>query len=99
MPDDEIHAQDTLQEKLSLADRFGVTVIFLAPDQEQYLGIVSGLARRRDLPIDEITLRRRALQWASWNNGRSGRTARQFVDDLTAELGTKLPIQPEFSIQ
>jgi predicted AAA+ superfamily ATPase len=86
MPDDEIHAQDTLQEKLSLADRFGVTVIFLAPDQEQYLAIVAGLAKRRGLPIDDATLRRRALQWATWNNGRSGRTARQFVDDLTAEL-------------
>jgi predicted AAA+ superfamily ATPase len=90
MPDDEIHAQDTLQEKLSLADRFGVTIIFLAPDQQQYLDIVVGLARRRGLPIEEATLRRRALQWATWNNGRSGRTARQFVDDLTAELGQRL---------
>ncbi|HEY8885541.1 MAG TPA: ATP-binding protein, partial [Chloroflexota bacterium] len=85
-PGDEIHVQDTLQEKLSLADRFGVTVIFLSPDQDQYLEIVKGLARRRELPIDDVALRRRALQWASWNNGRSGRTARQFVDDLTAEL-------------
>jgi len=85
-PGDEIHVQDTLQEKLSLADRFGVTVIFLSPDQDQYLEIVEGLARRRALPIDDVALRRRALQWASWNNGRSGRTARQFVDDLTAEL-------------
>jgi predicted AAA+ superfamily ATPase len=91
MPDDEIHAQDTLQEKLSLADRFGVTVIFLAPDQRQYLDIVSGLARRRNLPIDDATLHRRALQWATWNNGRSGRTARQFVDDLTAELRARDP--------
>ncbi len=86
-PDDDIHLQDTQQEKLSLADRFGVTVIFLTPDQEEYLAIVAGLAKRRHLPIDDATLRRRALQWAAWNNGRSGRTARQFVDDLTAELG------------
>jgi predicted AAA+ superfamily ATPase len=91
MPDDEIHAQDTLQEKLSLADRFGITVIFLAPDQEHYLDIVSGLAKRRNLPIDDATLRRQALQWATWNNGRSGRTARQFVDDLTAELRSRDP--------
>ncbi len=88
-PDGEVHPQDTLQEKLSLADRFGVTVIFLSPDQEQYLAIVEGLARRRQLPIDGAILRRRALQWAAWNNGRSGRTARQFVDDLTAELGMR----------
>jgi predicted AAA+ superfamily ATPase len=85
-PDDEVHAQDTLQEKLSLADRFGVTVVFLAPDQQQYLDIVQGLVRRRGLAVDDGTLRRQALQWAAWNNGRSGRTARQFVDDLTAEL-------------
>ncbi len=85
-PGDEVHAQDTLQEKLSLADRFGLTVIFTSPDQEQYLEIVEGLARRRGLAIDPARLRREALQWASWNNGRSGRTARQFVDDLTAAL-------------
>ena len=85
-PDDEIHAQDTLQEKLSLADRFGVTLVYLAPDQEQYLEIVAGLARRRGLGVDDAQLRQQALRWAVWNNGRSGRTARQFVDDLTAEL-------------
>ncbi|HVC34810.1 MAG TPA: ATP-binding protein [Chloroflexota bacterium] len=87
-PDDEVHAQDTLQEKLSLADRFGVTVIFTMPDQEQYLEIVIGLAKRRGLAIDAARLRREALQWSAWNNGRSGRTARQFVDDLTATLAT-----------
>lgn len=87
VPNDEIHAQDTLQEKLSLADRFGITVVFLAPDQPEYLDIVAGLVQRRGLTIDDALLRRRALQWASWNNGRSGRTARQFVDELTAELG------------
>ncbi|HLH72452.1 MAG TPA: DUF815 domain-containing protein [Chloroflexota bacterium] len=91
LPDDDLHAQDTLQEKLSLADRFGQTVIFLAPDQEQYLEIVTGLAERRRLPIELAQLRRRALQWATWNNGRSGRTARQFVDELTAELGLSEP--------
>lgn len=86
-PGDEIHAQDTLQEKLSLADRFGVTVIFSSPDQAQYLEIVEGLARQRGLTVEAERLRRAALQWAAWNNGRSGRSARQFIDDLTAELG------------
>ena len=87
LPSDDVHVQDTLQEKLSLADRFGQTVIFLSPDQEQYLAIVTGLAERRQLPIEPTQLRRQALQWAAWNNGRSGRTARQFIDELTAELG------------
>jgi predicted AAA+ superfamily ATPase len=90
LPSDEVRPQDTMQEKLSLADRFGVTVIFPSPDQQQYLDIVRGLARRRGLAVDPARLDRLALQWAAWNNGRSGRTARQFVDDLAAELGSGL---------
>ncbi|HLG50546.1 MAG TPA: ATP-binding protein [Chloroflexota bacterium] len=85
-PGGDVHAGDTFQEKLSLADRFGITVIFTTPDQEQYLQIVEGLVRRRGLEVDRDRLRQQALQWAAWNNGRSGRTARQFVDDLTAAL-------------
>lgn len=84
--DDELHGFDTVQEKLSLADRFGITLTFVTPDQEHYLDIVRGLAQRRGLAIADDDLRRRALQWASWHNGRSGRSARQFVDDLTGEL-------------
>ncbi len=83
---DEVHESDTTQEKLSLADRFGITVTFTTPDQEKYLEIVSGLARLKGLDIDPAVLRRRALQWERWQNVRSGRTARQFIDYLTAEL-------------
>ncbi len=83
---DEVHEEDTTQEKLSLADRFGITVTFATPDQELYLEIVSGLARLKGLDIDPAVLRRRALQWELWQNVRSGRTARQFIDDLEAEL-------------
>jgi hypothetical protein len=83
---EEVHESDTTQEKLSLADRFGITVTFTTPDQEKYLEIVSGLARLKGLDIDPAVLRRRALQWERWQNVRSGRTARQFIDYLTAEL-------------
>lgn len=83
--DDEKHTEDTQQEKLSLADRFGIAVTFVSPDQEQYLQIVRGLARRRGLTISEGELTARALQWAVRNNGRSGRGARQFIDQLTGE--------------
>lgn len=78
----DVRARDTLEEKLSLADRFGITVIFAAPDEQAYLEIVHGLAAQRgiDLPLDILT--RKALQWAQWQNGRSARTARQFVDSL-----------------
>ena len=86
-PLDEIHASDTQQEKLSFSDRFGISVTFGAPDQERYLRIVSGLAGARGIAIDPAELRRRALEWATWQNGRSGRTARQFVDFLAGELG------------
>ena len=85
-PGAEVHGLDGLQEKLSLADRFGVTVTFLAPDQERFLGIVESLARRAGVSLAADDLRRRALRWAIWQNGRSGRVARQFVDDLLGEV-------------
>jgi predicted AAA+ superfamily ATPase len=85
-PNAEVRIMDTVQEKLSLSDRFGLTVVFQAPDQERYLEIVEGLARQLGLEIALDELRRRALQWAAWHNGRSGRTARQFIDFLAAEL-------------
>jgi predicted AAA+ superfamily ATPase len=83
----EIHGQDTMQEKLSLSDRFGIRVVFPSPDQRRYLVVVESLAGQRGLTLDPDVLRRRALQWAEWHNGRSGRTARQFVDHLEGELG------------
>ena len=87
--DDEIHTQDTAQEKLSLSDRFGITITFLAPDQERFLAIVAGLAQQQGIDVDPDELRARALTWAARHNGRSGRTARQFIDDLAGERGTR----------
>ncbi len=81
---DEIHGLDTMEEKLSLADRFGITVTFATPDQEEFLRIVEGLAGQRRLVIDRTELHQLALRWEMRHNGRSGRTARQFVDYLTA---------------
>jgi predicted AAA+ superfamily ATPase len=86
-PLDEVHASDTRQEKLSFSDRFGIAVTFSAPDQDRYLQIVSGLAAARRIELRGDELRRRALEWATWQNGRSARTARQFVDFLAGELG------------
>jgi uncharacterized protein len=86
--DEEIRTQDTHQEKLSLADRFGITLIFSAPGKERYLAIVASLAAQRGLQVDEETLRARAVQWSMYQGGFSGRTARQFVDHLAGELGT-----------
>ena len=85
---EEVRHQDTLQEKVSLADRFGIQLVFVAPGQNEYLAIVRSMAAQRKLTLSEEELRRQALQWVQLHNGRSGRTARQFVDYLTAELGT-----------
>jgi predicted AAA+ superfamily ATPase len=83
---DDVHAHDTMQEKQSLSARFGLRVTFPAPDQKRYLEIVEGLARERGLEVPVEELRERALLWDRWHAGRSGRTARQFVDELEAGL-------------
>jgi len=85
--EDEIRAVDTMQEKLSLSDRFGMTVVFSSPDKSKYLEIVEGIAARRGLTADREQLHREALKWELWYNGRSPRTARQFVDWLEGHLG------------
>lgn len=85
--EDEVRAADNLQEKLSLSDRFGITVIFSSPSKAAYLEIVEGIAAARGLVIDKATLHREAMKWELWYNGRSPRTARQFVDWLEGEMG------------
>ncbi len=83
---DDVHARDTMQEKQSLAARFGLRLTFPAPDQRRYVEIVEGLAGERGLKLPADELRERALLWERWHAGRSGRTARQFVDELEADL-------------
>ncbi|MEB3209871.1 MAG: ATP-binding protein [Leptolyngbyaceae bacterium] len=83
---DEIHAWDTLQEKLSFSDRFGLTLTFEPADQPTYLTIIHHLAQQENIQLDQDELDYRALQWATRHNGRSGRTARQFIDALKPEL-------------
>jgi len=95
---DEVRRQDTLQEKVSLADRFGIQLVFVTPSQKEYLAIVGALAKRRQLPIGQEDLERKALQWVQLHNARSGRTARQFIDDLTAELKTQAIQEGAFSV-
>ncbi len=83
---DDVHAHDNMEEKLSLADRFGITVTFLSPDQETYLRLWKALRFRNNIQMDRDELRQRALKWVMMHNGRSGRTARQFIDHLIGEL-------------
>jgi predicted AAA+ superfamily ATPase len=83
---DDVHGRDTMQEKLSLAARFGLRLTFPSPDQKRYLEIVTGLVADRGLKVPPDELREKALLWDRWHAGRSGRTARQFVDELEAEI-------------
>lgn len=83
---DEVHVWDTVQEKLSFSDRFGLTLTFEPANQEKYLTIVNHLAQQVRLNLPQEELEFRAKQWAVRQNGRSGRTAQQFIHFLQGEL-------------
>lgn len=83
----DLHWSDTAEERLALADRFGLWLGFHAMDQDAYLRIVSSYAQRFKLKISPEDLRKRALQWAMDRAARSGRTAWQFIVTLAGELG------------
>ncbi len=85
-PGDDVNWRDTLDEKQSLAHRFALRITFMSPDQQQYLSIVTTLAHQRKLELPIDVLQERALQWERQHTGRSGRIARQFIDDMEAEL-------------
>jgi len=82
----ELHVGEALEEKLALADRFGLVLGFFGFDQPTYLEIVERHARRAGLAVDPARLREEALRFALERSSRSGRTARQFVDDLAGRL-------------
>ena len=79
---DDLHNNDTVQEKLSLAARFGVQIYFGAPDKKEFQTIVASLADRHGICMEQETLLQKANQWEISHGGRSGRTAQQFIDDL-----------------
>lgn len=82
----DMHTSDTVQEKLSLVYRFGVTIYFGAPDKKQFQQIVRTLAERYGVHMDEEKLLLEANKWELHHGGLSGRTAQQFIDYL---LGTQ----------
>src|SRR5918997_3085973 len=92
--EDDVHTRDTVEEKVSLAARFGLRLTFPTPDQQRYLTIVTGLVSQRGIKIFEGELIERAMLWDRWHAGRSGRTARQFVDELEAELADGRNLYP-----
>jgi len=86
--DGEIHPEEAVSEKLGLADRFGVRLGFPRFDQDRYLAVVDQLAARHGLRVNRERLHEEALRWAMDNGHRSGRVARQFIDDLAGRLRT-----------
>ena len=84
--DEELHTNDTVQEKLSLVARFGVTIYFGKPAKKEFQEIVKTLAQRNELAIPEEELLLEANKWELSHGGLSGRTAQQFIDYL---MGTR----------
>ena len=79
---DELHLSDTIQETMSLAARFGLTITFQKPGKDEYLEIVRSLAAEYGIDMDEEELFRKAEAHALRKNGRSPRTAKQFIELL-----------------
>lgn len=82
---DELHASDTLQELVSLSDRFGLTVTFTRPAKQEYLRIAAALALQQGLKLPAVELSARADQFALHRGGYSPRTAKQFVESLLSQ--------------
>lgn len=83
--DNGMHRSDTMEEKLSLVNRFGVTINYSKPSQKEYFHIVEELARKAGVTMPSEELRAEANKWELSHGGISGRTAQQFVNYL---LGT-----------
>lgn len=82
---DELHNQDTINEKISLSDRFGITLTYASPNQAEYLNIVEDIAKKSNIALTPSELRAQALRWEMAHSGRSGRLARQFIANLAGK--------------
>lgn len=79
---DDLHSSDTVQEKLSLAARFGVTIYYGMPEKKEFQEIVRVLAERNGVELTEQELLEKANMWELRHGGMSGRTAAQFITHL-----------------
>ena len=85
-----IHPGETVEEKVSLSDRFGLWLGFHKCSQDDYLAMVTGYARCYGLDVAPERLRAEALEWSTTRGARSGRVAWQFIQDLAGRLGKRL---------
>ena len=77
-----LHRSDTMEEKLSLVNRFGVTISYSKPTPKEYYEIAIGLARRAGITMPDEEIKQEANKWELSHGGISGRTAQQFVNYL-----------------
>ena len=89
---EDMHTSDTVQEKLSLVARFGVSIFFVGPSKKEFMEIVKTLAARYELHIPEEELLLQANQWELSHGGLSGRTAQQFIDYLRGQMKESSPV-------
>jgi len=82
---DDMHRNDTIQELISLSERFGLKIAFSKPNKEEYLKIVEGLAQQNGLDIPSEVLAEKAERFAIGRSGRSARAAKQFIDKMLAD--------------
>lgn len=80
--DEELHTNDTVQEKLSLSARFGVTIYFGKPEKKEFDNIIKVLSKRNGIKMNEEELLLEANKWELSHGGMSGRTASQFIDHI-----------------
>jgi len=85
-----INPGEAVEEKVSLSDRFGLWLGFHRCSQDEYLDMVRSYARHFAIAVDDDTLRRDALEWATTRGARSGRVAWQFIQDLAGRNGVRL---------
>ena len=85
----ELHSSDTVQEKLSLVARFGVTIYYGAPEKQEYDDIVINLAKKNGIEMDTDELLLEAGRWELNNGGRRGRCAQQFIIYLLGQKALK----------
>lgn len=83
---DDIHRNDTMQELMSLSDRFGLTVYFEKPDKQLYLEIVDKLAEKNGISCDKSVLFEKAEAFALRKGNRSPRAAEQFINNILSEV-------------
>ncbi len=87
--ENELHVADALEEKMSLSDRFGLRLGFFNFNSDIYLDIVRSYIALRKITITASELEHEAMIWSLEHGSFSGRTARQFIDDLEGRLNVR----------